>query len=134
MQNLQSTGQPTWLEMQMVSRRPSGMRTVSTVRPSSRPQQVAARAVGGFIAPRDFGQPHGMPLGKGLAQTGRKRGDPRQAGRLPAVDGLVELPGAVLGLAGAQSLAQIGKVHAHERLRHSIIMLQGKRVVQFLPT
>ncbi len=35
MQNLQSTGHPTWLEMQMVSRSPSGMRTVSTVRPSS---------------------------------------------------------------------------------------------------
>ena len=34
MQNLQSTGQPTWLEMQTVSRSPSGIRTVSTVRPS----------------------------------------------------------------------------------------------------
>ena len=90
-------------------------------------QQVAARAVGGFIAPRDFGQPHGIPLGKVLAQTGRKRGDLRQAGRLPAVDGLVELPGAVRRLAGAQSLAQIGKIHAHKRLRHSIIMVQGKQ-------
>jgi hypothetical protein len=28
--------QPTWLEMQMVSRSPSGISTVSTVRPSSR--------------------------------------------------------------------------------------------------
>ncbi len=36
MQNLQSTGQPTWVEMQMVSRSPSGMSTVSTVRPSAR--------------------------------------------------------------------------------------------------
>ena len=35
MQNLQSPGHPTWLEIQMVSRSPSGMSTVSTVRPSS---------------------------------------------------------------------------------------------------
>jgi hypothetical protein len=34
MQNLQSTGHPTWLEMQTVSRSASGMRTVSIVRPS----------------------------------------------------------------------------------------------------
>ena len=36
MQNLQSTGHPTWLEIQTVSRSPSGIRTVSTVRPSLR--------------------------------------------------------------------------------------------------
>ena len=34
-QNPQFTGQPTWVEMQMVDRSPSGIHTVSTVLPSA---------------------------------------------------------------------------------------------------
>ena len=45
MQNLQSTAQPTWLEMQMVSRSPSGMQHGLDGPAVLEPQQVAPRAV-----------------------------------------------------------------------------------------
>ena len=120
MQNLQSTGQPTWLEMQMVSRSPSGMRTVSTVRPSRQAQQVAARSVGGFEKAVHRGKPDGVPFGEILAHAGGQRGNLHQVRGLAAVKGFVDLAGAVPGLIRAEGGAEISQVHAHKGLRHSL--------------
>ena len=38
----------------------------------------------------------------------------------PPVEGFVDLAGAVPGLIGAQGLAEISQVHAHEWLGHSL--------------
>ena len=83
-------------------------------------QQVAARAVGGFEKPVHRGKPDGVPFGEFLAHTGGQGGDLHQVRGLAAVKGFVDLAGAVPGLIGAQSLAQIGQVHAHKGLRHSL--------------
>ncbi len=50
------------------------------------------------------------------AQAGRQSGDLHEFGCLPAVERLVNLFCPICWLCGAESLAQIGKFHAHERL------------------
>ena len=72
-------------------------------------QQVAARAVDGFVKPVDLGKPEGVPFGQFLAHTGGQGGDLHQVRGLAAVKGVVNLAGAVRGLIGAQSLTQIAK-------------------------
>jgi len=61
-----------------------------------------------------------VPFGELLAQAGRQRGDRHQVRGLTVVKGLVDLAGAVPRLTGAQCLTQIGQIHAHEWLGHSL--------------
>ena len=78
-------------------------------------QQVAARAVGRIVAGRDFRQAEAVTGAQFVAHFGRQGRNLDQLGGLAAIDSLVELPGAVWRLIGTDGLAEIGKVHAHQR-------------------
>ena len=55
---------PTWEEMQIVLRPASGIRTVSTVRPSSELEKVSPRTIGGVKPRIGFRQSDGELFGQ----------------------------------------------------------------------
>ena len=118
MQNLQSTGHPTWLEIQTVSRSSSGIRTVSMVRPSTRREQTAARAIGGLVSRVENGQAKFGILREFRADTRRKSRNLNQVSNLLVVNRPVDLFGPIGRLVRRQNLPKLAKFHSYKSLRH----------------
>ena len=120
-QKRQASGQPTWVEMQAVSRASSGIRTLSTVSPSASPRRYFRVPSAARWAPRDRRPPDPHGRRQLLPDALRQIRHGLDACGPPELDPAEELPPPVGRLPqppheGLQLLRQSsGQVHRHPR-------------------
>jgi hypothetical protein len=76
----------------------------------------------------DFGEAESVTLRQVLAHAYGQGGDLDEAGRISAIDGIVELAGTVSWLIGAEGFMELSEIHAHKRFGHA--KYQGSRIAE----